>query len=227
MFWHVRLMDGAVEQGAMPCGRFVLHRHCDADGPHLDLRLEAEGYAVGYRIGGSALEDGAWATEKMPHPVDWLERDGDAVREDSGVYALRAETAEYREVALHGERGVMVLRFEREASLDAAAARAVALALRELRADATQAAPLMRDGMTARRRALERICALGRELDGHVFDEAQWRQMLAPLGLDKLHAQLQSFERRFNAKYPARPVSTPEPLDEAEEAERVLALLRG
>lgn len=227
MFWSVRMMpEEEAREALKPCGRFVLHRHVDAEGPHLDLRLEAEGYAVGYRIGGAALADGAWATEKMPHPAEWLERDGDAVREDAGVYAVRAETADYRELELHGATGVRVLRFQRESSIDAAAVLDVAMALRESSASATQAAQLIRDGIGARRRAVERLCGLGRELDGQTFDETLWRRMLTGCSLEEVQSQLQLFEARFDARFPARPVSACESLEESEEAERVLALVR-
>jgi hypothetical protein len=163
----------------------------------------------------------------MPHPAQWLEADGDAVREDAGVYAVRAEAGDYRELELRGEGGARIVRFEREATLDAAAARDIALALRETSTSATHAAKLLKDGATARRRAIERLCGLGRELDGRAFDDTQWGRMLAGCTLDEVHAQLQVYEARFDAKYPPQPVSMSEPLDDAEEAGRVWALVRG
>ncbi len=210
-----------------PQGRFVLHRHHDAEGAHLDLRLEAEGCAVGYRIGGLTLADGAWATEKQAHPLAWLDQDGDAIREDAGTYAVLAQSVDSREIALHGALGVRVLHFAREASLDAASARDVALALRDTRHAAEEAGALLRDGATARQGAVARLCGLGRELDGAAFDAGQWRGLLAVRTLEEIHAQLRSFEARFDAKYPPKPVSQPEPLDEGGEAGRVLELARG
>src|SRR5690606_22504207 len=74
--------------GVLPAaGRFVLHRHADAQGPHLDLRLEAGACLLGWRIDGTELAGEGYATAKAPHPLYWLERDGDAVREDAGTYA--------------------------------------------------------------------------------------------------------------------------------------------
>jgi hypothetical protein len=224
-YWNVSVEErGEALAGFEPQGRFVLHRHCDAEGAHLDLRLEAEGYAVGYRVGGDVLE-GAWATEKMPHPVAWLEQDGDAVRADSGVYAVISASPERREIALHGESGVRVVRFEREAGLDASSARAVAAALREVRALPGQAAQLLRDGVEARSRAVERLCGLGRELDGAAFDERCWRTLLEGASLGDVQAHLRGYEARFDARYPPQPVSAPEALEGGDDGERVLRLV--
>ncbi|MFM1920469.1 MAG: hypothetical protein RLZZ303_2103 [Candidatus Hydrogenedentota bacterium] len=227
MYWTMEVSKGAESEGIAPQGRFVLHRHRDADGKHLDLRLEAEGYVAGYRIGGVALRDGAWATEKLPHPLAWLEQDGDAVREDAGVYAVPRQTPELREVELRGSAGTCVVRFERECSLDAASAREVALALRDTRSTPQDAGQLLRDGAAARAQALRRLCALGRELDGAVFDESRWRRMLSGLSLEELHGELRSFEARFDARYPPQPVSQPEPLEDDAGMSRLMALVRG
>lgn len=210
-----------------PQGRYVVHRHHDAEGAHLDLRLEAEGCALGYRIGGLDLADGAWATEKQPHPLAWLDQDGDAIREDAGLYAIAAESGDTRDLILHGAHGARLLRFTRDASLDAASARAVALALRDLAHAPEHAAQLIRDGALARQRAVARLCGLGRDLDGPHFDETQWRGLAAALSLDALHAHLGAFERRFNEKYPPLPVSQPEPLEAHTQASRMLELARG
>jgi hypothetical protein len=229
MFWRIEKLDEACarrEDGSHD-GRFVLHRHHDAEGPHLDLRLEADGHLAGYRIGADALEDGAWATEKMPHPVSWLERDGDAVREDAGVYAWRHRGADRRELELRGAAGVTVLRFTPERGVDARAARGIAEALRSERADAGSAPGLIRDGALARRRAIERFCALGRELDGRAFDDAAWRRTLAGHSLADLQPHLHALETRFDAKYPPVPTSRPEPLPEDDAGgAAVLALAR-
>ena len=227
MYWTMAVSEVAETGGTAPQGRFVLHRHRDADGEHLDLRLEAEGYAAGYRIGGVSLRDGAWATEKLPHPLAWLERDGDAVREDAGVYAVLRHTAELREVELRGSAGTRVLRFERESSFDAASAREVALALRDTRSSPGDAGQLVRDGAAARAQALGRLCALGRELDGAAFDEGRWRRMLSGLSLEELHGELRGFEARFDARYPPQPVSQPEPLEDDAGMSRLMALVRG
>ena len=228
MFWKIEVLDGAEKTrgDAAPDGRYVLHRHHDAAGEHLDLRLEADGYLVGYRIGGVTLEDGAWATEKMPHPLAWLEQDRDAVREEAGTYAWRYRGEDCRELELHGPAGARVLRVSLESGLDAGSARAIAEALRGEQTAPARAAALIRDGAVARRRAVERFCGLGRELDGRAFDEPVWRKTLEPLALEEIQQHLQGYEVRFDAKYPPEPTSVPEPLEDDDGA-RVLALARG
>lgn len=230
MFWSMALENP--EPGppaAPPCGRFVLHRHHDPDGPHLDLRLELDGCLAGWRIDAAALEDAAWAVAKPPHPLHWLEHDGDAVREDAGVYTWLDAPPGERRVALEGRRGSRILRFRREAGLAPRVARDVIRALETHAADPAQAAALIADGVAARRRAVERLCGLGRELDEGAFDETLWRRNLRACPLEELHGYLRAYEARFDRKYPPQPVSQPEPLpddDGRARAERGLAVLR-
>jgi hypothetical protein len=81
-----------------------------------------------------------------------------------------------------------------------------------------------RDGDTARNRAVERLCALGMELDGESFDEKMWRKTLRHLSLAEVHAHLRSFERRFDGRYPPVPVTKREKLEERDRRrERVAA----
>ncbi|HNR29713.1 MAG TPA: hypothetical protein PKI11_02390 [Candidatus Hydrogenedentes bacterium] len=231
MFWNLECeqtdaVDLAPEQFA---GRFVLHRHHDEEGPHLDLRLEQDGYLLGWRIDGAALDGDCTAREKAPHPVSWLDRDGDAVREDAGLYAWIERNAEGGRVILRGTTGDRVVRVTRVAGLPAAAERAVCEALRESGLSADAAGRLIRDGVTARRRAVARFRGLGRELDGNVFDEAVWRRTLDGCSLDEIHAHLRAYEFRFDEKYPPQPVSRPAPLDEETAAgarDRAFAIVR-
>lgn len=219
MFWKLDAVDveaeNALAEGKAPeAGRFVLHRHTDAAGPHLDLRLEQDGYLLGWRIDGLRLEDGPWATEKAPHPTRWLEQDGEAVREDAGVYAWITRDEEHCEVELRGQTGARRIRVKREAGLPARCVGAICDALRTHEAAPDQAARLIADGVTARKRAIERFCGLGRELDGRAFDEAVWRKTLGTLSLREIHSHLEALEVRFDRKYPPAPVSRPEPLPE-------------
>jgi len=233
MFWTIEVLEEAEATREAPAadGRFVLHRHHDAEGAHLDLRLESDGCLVGYRIGGESLEHGAWATEKMPHPLSWLEQDGDAVREDAGVFVWRHRGADSRELELHGAGGAQVIRVNKARSLDAASARSIADALAREEVDASRAGDLISDGALARRRAIERFCGLGRELDGRAFDEGVWRRTMAGLSLEEIQRHLHGLEVRFDAKYPPSPVSAPEPLGDEDEWDdggaSVLALARG
>jgi len=217
MFWKVicekRETVPEVEQID---GRFVLHRHVDALGPHLDLRLEQNGCLVGWRIEGDSLDGEPWATKKAPHPVSWLERDGDALQVDAGVYTWQACDADRRVVVLRGGDGVRQLRIEHELTAPVSMVRAVWEAIRETGARPEEAGRLIVDGAQARRRAVERLCGLGRELDGTAFDDGVWRRVLSGLGLDEIHSHLRAFEVRFDQKYPPSPVSRPERLSETD-----------
>lgn len=223
MFWRVSCEEGAAApdvEGGEPTARFVLHRHRDEAGEHLDLRLEQDGFLQGWRIDGTSLSGVNWATEKSPHPLSWLDDDGDAVREDSGVYAWEHLGSEGGTVLLHGRDGLRRVRIEREFGISARDARAVVEALSSCGAVSSDAAGLIADGTAARTRAVERLCGLGRELDGNAFDDAVWRKTLSGLTLDEIHGQLRAFEVRFDVKFPPQPVSVPEVLPEAEGASR-------
>ncbi|GMW01792.1 MAG: hypothetical protein AMXMBFR84_29290 [Candidatus Hydrogenedentota bacterium] len=221
MFWQLTL-DSAESQthSSPPDGRYVLHRHCDDRGPHLDLRLEQNGYLTGWRIEGTKLEGSPWAIEKRPHPLRWLEQDGNAERLDCGEYAWLEQSNDRRVVVIRGRHGCRVVQADRAPSLPLHTVRAVVDILREYNAPMDDAARLIRDGVTARSRAIARLCGLGRELEGDHFDEAIWRKALNGLTLDEVHQQLRSFERRFDTAFPPTPVTRPERLD-AESVERV------
>lgn len=233
MYWQVSVLteeETRRDAPSAPAGRFVLHRHHDADGPHLDLRLEQDGYLMGWRIAATALEGAPFATVKAPHPVAWLDQDGDAMRVDAGTYCWRRQDDAEQEIELHGHSGVTCFRVCRVAGLRPDTVQAVRAALGENAEE--DAARLIEDGLVARRRALARFCGLGRELDDSAFDEATWRQNLAGCSLEVMHAYLRAYEVRFDRKYPPLPVSTPEPLgDEADDGgargEAALAILRG
>ena len=65
MIWKITCeqADESVAEETV-AGRFVLHRHRDEWGAHLDLRLEQDGYLLGWRIDGTDLEAEPWATRK-------------------------------------------------------------------------------------------------------------------------------------------------------------------
>jgi hypothetical protein len=145
----------------------------------------------------------------------WLDRDADAQCVDAGVYMLQNRPGgDTRTLLLKGIGGVKQLTAERVPGLPASAARELVDTLRENNVDASDTPQLVRDGLSARRRAVERLCGLGRELDGDAFDASSWRLLLAGLSLDEIHAQLRAYEVRFDQKYPPSPVTRPEKLQE-------------
>ena len=230
MYWKLHLEPWVEPEIRAVNGRFVLHRHNDGQGPHLDLRLEHNGCLLGWRIAGKALEDEPWATEKAPHPSAWLERDGDAIREDAGSYVWLERGDSVRTLYLRGQHEPRILRFERIDTPAPEALRSICDALAQTGADPGKAGALIRDGAQARQRAIERFCGLGRELDGDTFMEPVWCKALAGLSLTEIHEQLRAYETRFDAKYPPAPVSQPEALPEDESPGRAasaMAIARG
>lgn len=228
MFWKVRFESESTPPEVAdiePVGRFVLHRHTDLEGEHLDLRLECGGHLQGWRMDGTSLEGELWAREKAPHPVRWLDEDGEAVREDSGVYAWERLGPEGGVLLLEGREGWRRVHIALERQFTAGAAQAISEVLVSCNADVSAAAKLITDGVSARNRTIERLCALGRELDGSAFDDAVWRKTLCGLTLDEISAQLRAFEVRFDLKFPPQPVSRPEVLDgEGEESRADVAM---
>ncbi len=231
MFWRITCeqADETAPEGAVD-GRFVLHRHRDEWGAHLDLRLEQDGYLLGWRIDGMDLKAEPWATEKTPHSVRWLDQDGDAVREDAGVFVWLDRGPGRRRVLLRGREGSRVVEVHHEEGLSPSAVCAVRAALTECGADASEVGQLIEDGARARQRAMERFCGLGRELDREAFDETVWRKALSGLSLDEIHGHLRAYEVRFDRKHPPQPVSQPERLEPGEAREgragEVMEILR-
>lgn len=219
MYWNIALLPDATPDSKRehgPAGRYVIHRHFDGGGPHRDLRLEQAGHLAGWRFEQPLCAEGAWAVEKGPHPLRWLDHDGDAAREDAGLYTVIAWAKDARELFLDGRHGTHILRAERMPLLSPEAARALHVTMREMALEPAALAGILRDGVTARRRALERFCGLGRELDGSAFDEAVWRRTLESLSLDEITRHLRAYEVRFDHKFPPSPTSYPETLPDSE-----------
>lgn len=213
MYWKVSCAhDGDIHDTGESNGRFVLHRHCDDEGAHLDLRIEQEGFLLGWRIAGVSLDSTPWATTKAPHPLAWLDQDGDAIREDAGTYAWIERGRDRATLLLRGRNGVQRICLDREVGLPAEVIRTVRNALKACGAEIDSAARLIADGAAARTRAIERLCGLGRELDGASFEEGVWRRALNGLSLEEIHTQLRAYEVRFDAKYPPQSVSRQESL---------------
>lgn len=230
MLWKLCWEDGESGCEAPEDGRrYVLHRHRDEGGAHWDLRLEQDGYLMGWRIEGERLDGESLATEKGPHAVGWLEQDGDAVREDEGRYVWLRRDGHGGELVLQGRTGIRRIRVSRFRGLGARSIEALCGCLKQHGVEEGAATGLIEDGVRARQRAVARLYGLGRELDGRGFDEGLWKRSLEGLSLREIERHLELFEARFDAKYPPQPVSRPEALPEErmECGERVLALLRG
>ena len=229
MLWRITSEAVDAAEPGEEAGRFVLHRHEDASGPHQDLRLEHGGFLVGWRVAGDTLDGGpCLATEKMPHPLRWLEEDGGAERADAGSYAWVERGPQRRVLLLKGERGTRRITAEPVGGFEPGAAAALVETMEKAGVPLERLPLLAEDGLTARRRAVTRLLGLGRELDGDAFDADLMKRMLEGLTLDEVHAHLRSYEARFDARYPPRPVSRPESIEnEADGREGdALAILR-
>lgn len=230
MLWTLRFgpAEPAPPAEAPPDGRYVIQRHLDDAGPHLDVRLEQpEGYLLGWRVDATTLDGEACASEKAPHPLDWLDHDGDARREEAGTYRWLDRDEHGGRLFLTNAQGARTVTVERGQPVSAAAVRAIQLAASRLNVRLEDAARLIEDGAAARDRAIDRCCGLGRELDGDAFDEAHWRAAFRAMPLHALHAHQRALELRFDAKYPPLPASRPVPLDGPVHAPGgALALLR-
>ena len=213
--------------------RFVLHRHRDAEGAHLDLRLEQDGYLMGFRVDGTALGPESWAALKAPHPLHWLAQDGEAVREDVGHYFWERGDASGGVLLLCGQRQSVRVTVAPVAGVPARVLGVLRAAAEQLGVAMGELAGLAEDGRAARERAIARYCGLGRELDGSSFDGGWWRAMLAGQRLSVIQQHLHGLELRFDRKYPPMPVSVPVALDDEGElagtggAERAMGILWG
>jgi len=197
--------------------RFVLHRHQDSAGPHLDLRIETPAYLLGWRVDGDALSCACLAMEKGPHPLRWLDEHGAMERVDAGIYQLLERTERSRTFLMKGREGVWRLRAEAEPLFPLSVYGAIREVIAQHGVRPADAAKLVEDGILARSRAVQRLSGLGRELDGDAFEIAAWRRMLDGLSLEEIQAHLRAYEVRFDRRYPPSPVSRPERLPDAEE----------
>lgn len=213
MLWRLTCSAANPESRAEPPnGRYVLHRHHDAGGPHLDLRIEQDGFLTGWRIDATSLDDGPLATGKAPHPLRWLDHNGDAVREDHGLFTWLEPDGNRQRLLLNGNTGNRIVEVMPVEGLPPRAIADIRQTLDACAVPPEAASAIIRDGVEARRRAIGRLCGLARELDGPAFDETAWKAALAGRTLDEIHGFLRAYEVRFDRAYPPRPVSQPEPL---------------
>lgn len=225
MFWRLRSETADSPMTNHADGRFAIHTRANGE---IELRIEMDGYLMGWRIDGDNLGETQWAVEKTPHPTTWIDREEGRI--DRGTYAWIEKGDDTKRIALIGESGVTVLTADRIADVAISEVRAITEAIHDAGADMRDAPQLIADGSTARRRAAARFIGLGRELDGDAFDTAVWRRAIAYLSLDEIHDQLRAYESRFDAKYPAARASVPEALpdDSAAHASiEALEILRG
>lgn len=225
MYWrlHTETIHQTLEErGFSAAGRFVLHRHHDAAGAHLDLRIESKDALHGWRIEAENLAGEVWATEKRPHSKRWLDETMPAL--ESGVYAVERESVDEAVLLLEGRHSRLRVHAQRAAEVPATCLGSIMETLRAAGANLADAAKLIEDGLAARTRAVARLCGLGRELDGTTFEETVWRKVLRGLSLDEIHAQLRAFEVRFDRRYPAMPVSRPEKLSEEAQNREAMAM---
>ena len=230
MYWE---LDGCrVESSAQALpveGRFVLQRHWDAEGEHLDLRLEEGDCLMGWRVAGNSLAGKPWAREKGPHAKSWLEGTGEVQCVDGGGYAWEERGERGGVLQLMGKKERWRLRVRQVENLPGQVLQGLRGVMDRSGISSDGFPALLEDGITARQRAIARFCGLGRELDGATFDEAVWRKTLAPLSLSEIHRHLEGLEVRFDRKYPPQPVSQPEALDEAEAGvgqDRAMSIVR-
>jgi|GEM_PF-358236 len=243
--WVIEKVDAgrAAERsdvGTSESRTFVLHAHRDDAGDHLDLRLEDGDLLVGWRLPPDAVEQLAFGKQvpcelKRIHPRRWLEVDEEGCTvEDSGTYRWVTKSGARALIAFRGERlaGVYSVTRQERGGRSPADGYGESVAFIQEKCgldlgrtdDAAELVARAHDGDTARKRAMERLCALGRQLDGESFDEQMWRKTLGGLSLREIYGHLRPFEKRFDQKHPPMPVTRQERLEsDTKQRERVAA----
>jgi len=217
---------------------YLMHRHEGAGGVYLDLHIERPGCGVArWRMGVDVLERLSAGEEVVCtlNPEDSMrlaEHDTpEHATVDEGTYVDQGEAEDRRRLVFRGR--VLDGEYEFRAVCDDNVVTALAEAIREepdgpLTPESVEEFIVAaRDGRIARGRAVERLCGLGRELDGDAFDDRLWRRMLDGLSLAEIHRQTARLERRFDEKYPPRPVSRSAslPQEDSDRRETVAAIL--
>ena len=210
---------------------YLMHRHEDEGGMYLDLHIERPGCSAARWMMDIDVLDRLSAGEEIVctlNPQDSVRLVEQDVAEytvvDEGTYTDAGETEGRRRLVFSGR--VLDGEFEFRAVCDNSTVTALAEVIREepgamLEPESVEEfAAAARDGRVARRRAVERLCGLGRELDGDSFDGQLWRRMLDGLSLSEIHRQTARFERRFDEKYPPQPVSRSASLPEEDSDRR-------
>ena len=235
MLWTLESMEPVDTEPADGwAGQWVLHRHRDTDGPHLDLRLETGGILGGLRIDGEALNPGVRAIEKAPHPLDWLTTDGPAQADGRGQWGWDTRKPERRILILDDGADRYRLVWRRLPPLPPDAHARLSEWCREHRLAPAELPGLCADGLRARQAALARCQGLAALIEGDRFDPNAWQILLEPLDLEALNRRLEALEAQLDRLHPPIPWTCPPdgPADPPASADpralaRAIALLRG
>ncbi|HOK09982.1 MAG TPA: hypothetical protein PLT82_11210 [Candidatus Hydrogenedens sp.] len=197
-------------------GRFVVQRHKDKQGHHLDVRLEQDHYLLGWRIEAHELLPKLWGQEKLPHDPIWLETDKETECLLAGRYRWfkQSDTCGYLE--LTSETGQqMVYQVERWAGFPARFQQALWQRMQTWQIAPADVPSLIEDGIHARKYAIRKLCGLGQFLDGDAFCSEHWEKALARCSLEEIYSYLQKWEARFSRYAPSERISRPEKIDES------------
>jgi len=218
--------------------QYLVHRHDGTGGTYLDLHIERPGGSVArWTMGVNGLDRLSAGEEAVCtlNPEDSMRLADQDTPEyamvDEGTYTDKGEAAGRRRLVFRGR--VLDGEYEFRVVCDDNVVGVLADAIREepdtllTPESVKEFIAAARDGRVARGRAVERLCGLGRELDGDAFDDRLWRRMLDGLSLAEMYRQTARLERRFDEKYPPRSVSrsTSLPEEHSDRRETVAAIL--
>lgn len=210
MFW---MLDSIETINTDPldgwAGQWILHRHRDHYGPHLDLRLEFRGILGGLRVDADALIPGVPATEKGPHPNAWLTAEGPAQEVGRGRWAWEKYTPDHRVLLLDNGTDRLRLGWKRAPALPTSVIVQLAAWAQQNHLTPDQLSALCADGLRARQAARARCRGLAALIEAEHFDPDAWNDLLEPLNLDALNQKLDALEARLDQLHPPAPWTHP------------------
>lgn len=195
-------------------GRFVLHRHRDKYGDHLDLRIEQDGYLLGWRLEAQELGEVMWGTEKLPHHPAWLEEKNGVEVVLTGKYRWHSHDENSGYLILYDDQNttpVRTYRIDRWRGLPLSIQQKIARCVQQHGIRWGQLAGLIEDGLTARKQAIHRLRGLVQFLDGESLDDSHWIQLLEQASLHEIHRYLHQWSVRAEMQQPPPRLTKPDP----------------
>lgn len=212
MIYRFQKMDSSVRLKSNPIatGRFIVQRHQDNLGVHIDIRLEHEGYLTGWRIDGvSELADEMWGEAKLPHNPNLL-YDANLPEIERGIYQWYLEDGEIGILELVStSEDCKVFRVEKCCGVPLSVQRKLIEICSGYGLKWDEVSSLIGDGLKAREWMITKICGMAQYLDDQAFVQDDYVEYLKNRSFEELKESLIIWEKRLSLKKPVERVTKP------------------
>ncbi|MCX8065998.1 MAG: hypothetical protein N3G21_12650 [Candidatus Hydrogenedentes bacterium] len=219
-FQRVYIQDG-LELGEVAMGRFIIHRHSDIAGEHIDIRLEEDFSLVGWRVDGtSELGDEMWGVAKLPHHPGLLD-DGTIPVVAKGKFRWLLDNKDDTFLELEFDDGeIRVYKVEKHGGLPASIQNRLNKIISDNGLSWDEALSLIGDGIKAREWLITKICGMVEYSGNYILPQAEYAEYLKGKSLDELKRNLTYWEKKVSSNQSVGRLTRPGDIGQEGESEK-------